>query len=297
MRGAAAALLALLAVSLGSLSADAQIRASEAATVSQTVDGTTITIEYSRPSLRGRDLQADLFGHQIPWGRAWTPGANSATTLESNRDFELDGHAVAAGRWSVWMVPSPDAWEIVLDPRDGLWHTQYPAPTDDQVRFAVTPGSSADPIASLSWSFPEVRADGTALRMQWGTLVVDLDVAVQPTAKTTFSAEEAVPYLGTWEVEQLEGPYGDAHAFSFELRLESGLMVGTWHFGASYSTEVALVAVAEQVFRFGTLMDGSVASVDEYTLLEFVVDSDGHAVTFEGRNHEDELTHRGTRRD
>jgi hypothetical protein len=297
MRRARAALLTLLGLGVAHLPASAQIRASETATIAQTIDGTTITLEYSRPSLRGRDLHDDLFGHQIPWGRAWTPGANSATSLESNKDFELHDHPVRAGRWSVWMVPTPDAWEVVLDPRDELWHTQYPEPADDQVRFEVTPHTSAEPVPTLSWSFPEVRADGAVLRMQWGSLVVDLDIAVEPTARTTFTPEEAAPYVGAWEVEQLPGPYGGAYDFTFELRLEGGHLVGTWHWGANFSTDVALVEVAEQIFRFGSLMEGSVASVDEYSLLEFEMGADGRAISFGGRNHEDELTHRGTRRD
>jgi hypothetical protein len=296
MRGRHAVLLALAAATLGAAPATAQIMASEAATVSQTVDGTTITLEFARPSLRGRDLHDELLGHQIRWGRAWTPGANSATTLETNNDFELDGHAVGAGRWSVWMVPSPDQWEVVLDPRDELWHTQHPERADDQVRFFVTPGSSPESVASLSWSFPEVRADGAGLRMQWGTLVVDLDVAVEPTVKVTFTAEEAASYVGSWDVEQLPGQYGGAHSFTFDLRLESGHLVGTWEFGSSYSTELAFVEAAEQVFRFGTLMNGEVASVEASSFLEFVLGDDGRAVSFEGRNQDDELTHRGARR-
>lgn len=296
MRGAIAALVALAAAAVGPAPATAQIVASESATVSQTIDGTTITLEYARPSLRGRDLRDDLFGHLIPWDRAWTPGANNATTLESNKNLTFDGHPVPAGRWSVWMVPSPDSWEVVLDPRDELWHTQHPEQADDQVRFFVSPRSSAESVASLSWSFPAVRTDGATLRMQWGTLVVDLDVMVEPTVKTTFTADEAAPYVGAWDVEQLPGQRGTAHAFTFDLRLGEGLLVGRWEFGSSYGTEVAFVEAAEQVFQFASVMNGAVASVDPWSFLEFVLDADGRAVSFEARNHEDELTHRGTRR-
>ncbi len=57
---------------------DAQIRASERSTVSQTVDGTVITIDYSRPQLRGR---TDRWGGEVPWGKKWTPGGNWATNI------------------------------------------------------------------------------------------------------------------------------------------------------------------------------------------------------------------------
>ena len=71
----------------------AQIRASELGTMTQTIDGTKITVEYSRPRSRGRD---PLFGTKaVRWGETWTPGANWATTLELNKNVKIDGKPVA----------------------------------------------------------------------------------------------------------------------------------------------------------------------------------------------------------
>ena len=56
-----------------------QIRASELGSVSQVIDGTRISIEYSRPRARGRQ---NVFGGEVKWQEVWTPGANYATTLE-----------------------------------------------------------------------------------------------------------------------------------------------------------------------------------------------------------------------
>ena len=69
----------------------AQIRASELATVSQVIDGTRISIEYSRPRARGRQ---NVFGGEVKWQEVWTPGANFATTLELSKGLKIDGHAV-----------------------------------------------------------------------------------------------------------------------------------------------------------------------------------------------------------
>ena len=96
-------------------------RLSEEASVSQTVDGTRISVEYFRPRARGRD---PLFGKVVHWNETWTPGANWATTLEVNKDIKLDGHALAKGRYSVWMVPRQAGnWTLVLDPQHRRWHT------------------------------------------------------------------------------------------------------------------------------------------------------------------------------
>ena len=70
--------------------AAAQVRLSERGRVSQTVSGTTITVDYARPGARGRDI----FGGVVHWGEVWTPGANWGTTLEVDRAIKLNGHDV-----------------------------------------------------------------------------------------------------------------------------------------------------------------------------------------------------------
>jgi len=117
--------LAVLAVSLGAAPAvSAQIRASEPALVAQTIDGTKLTVEYSRPRARTRD---SLFGRVVTWGEVWTPGANMATTLEVSKDVKVNGVALAKGKYSVWLVVRASGpWTAVFDPRSKLFHTQHP---------------------------------------------------------------------------------------------------------------------------------------------------------------------------
>ena len=73
---------------------DAQVMPSERGTVSQTVDGTTITIEYSRPVARGRTPFPDV----VRYGRPWTPGANWATTIEVDKPIHLNGNELPKGK-------------------------------------------------------------------------------------------------------------------------------------------------------------------------------------------------------
>ena len=115
-----------------------QVKLSEKATVSQTVNGTTISLEYYRPVARGRDT---LFGKVVRWNETWTPGANWATTFDVDRDIRLHGHAVPRGKYSVWLIPARDsAWTFILNRNARLFHTRRPRGTDDDVvRFTVTP--------------------------------------------------------------------------------------------------------------------------------------------------------------
>jgi hypothetical protein len=177
---------------------DAQIRASERSMIAQTVDGTTITVDYSRPRARSR---ADLFGGVVHWGEVWTPGANWATTFEFSSDVTLNGHAVAAGKYSVWLeVMETGPWTMILDPESRRFHLGRPAPSDEQVRFPVEPTTTDDFVEVLTWEFPAVSATGTTLQLVWGTTAVAFEVDVPPSRVYTVSAEDATPYVGRYRL-------------------------------------------------------------------------------------------------
>jgi hypothetical protein len=163
----------LLLLGLPSVS-HAQLKLSEQASVKQVLNGTTITIEYYRPAARGRDT---LFGKIVHWGETWTPGANWATTLETDRDIHLSGHLVPKGKYSVWMITSKDsAWTFFLHKNPRLFHTRRPRGTDDDVtRFHVMP-QNGPYMETLLWYFPTIQRDEGVLRMHWGTTMIDLRV-------------------------------------------------------------------------------------------------------------------------
>ena len=101
--GHASGAIVSLALAFPLAHAGAQM-ASEKGSVTQTVDATTITIEYSRPVARGRNPFPDV----VRWGRMWTPGANWATTFEVDKNVHLNGVDVPKGKYSVWMIPGAD---------------------------------------------------------------------------------------------------------------------------------------------------------------------------------------------
>lgn len=174
----------------------AQVRASERATVSQQVDGTIISVDFSRPRARGREL----FGGIVPWGEVWTPGADWATNIEFSRDVTVNGHAVRAGKYSIWMVPRPDEWEVHFNVNPYLFHNQAPDPASSFVSFSVTP-ETASYVEPLSWYFPDFAPDGTTLRMHWGAQFVTLDIQTEPsTHANPLTESEAAPYLGRFDV-------------------------------------------------------------------------------------------------
>ena len=148
---------------------------SQHGTVTQRIHGTEITISYNRPVARGRDL----FGSLVAWNRIWHPGADSSTTLSFSRSVTIDGHALAAGRYTLWTIPQepPQPWTVIFSRGVNNWHTQYPGEAQDALRLSVTPEAGAH-METLAYYFPMVDADSAILRLHWGTVVVPMKIKV-----------------------------------------------------------------------------------------------------------------------
>lgn len=215
-------LLFTLAVLTLPHAAGAQIRASEVGTVSQIIDGTKITIAYSRPRARGRKV---LFGTRIvSWNEVWTPGANSSTTLDVNKNIKLNGHPVRAGKYSVWLVVHRYGdWTMVLDTNTLRFHTNKPDTNAAAVRFPVhvQPAPFTD---VLTWSFPGLRSNGGALALRWGPKKVVVNIAVEPSLNPSTPIAEAQAYVGRYSFLQPGGtkPRG------FAIMLDTDTLKAAW---------------------------------------------------------------------
>jgi hypothetical protein len=279
---------------LGATDLHAQIRASEFATFSQTIDGTKISMTYSRPRGRGRD---PLFGNPraVHWGEVWTPGANYATTFEVNRPVKLDGHAVKAGTYSVWMVVRESgAWTMVLDPKVRIYHMNPPDSNATQIRFPVQT-KDAPYLDVLTWSMPELRANGGTLTMQWGKTRVDMNVDVEPSYALTMPKSDADPYLGTWEYAEIDsGKAGPTQRFVIDYENET--LKGRWHSDSSYFRHFALVKISPDWFAPGVYdRNGQIYEVYKPELVLEFTRENGRAASFVARDDQDQIVMRGKR--
>jgi hypothetical protein len=188
----------LLAASLAPR-AGAQVRASERGSVSQTSDGTVITVDYGRAQARGRD---SLFGKVITRDEVWTPGANAATTFQVSRDVTVGGKPLPAGKYSLWLVSDPASeWVLYFHKDATLWHTAHPRPADMALAVPVPHTTTGEHVEVLTFDFPRVTPMHVELRLRWGTTTVPLDIGITPSApKIALTAEQMAPYLGTYAV-------------------------------------------------------------------------------------------------
>lgn len=172
-------------------------RFSQHGNVSQTITGVTIEVDYDRPTARGREL----FGGVVHWGEFWTPGANWATTIESDGDFRVNGHSLEAGKYSVWMIPQPEEWTVVISADDSVFHTQRPASDLEVARFTVEPQEADNYLDALSFYFPSVGPHYATLMFQWGSTAVALELEVDSYPQITLSSAERAVYVGEYRVD------------------------------------------------------------------------------------------------
>ena len=154
--------------------AQQRIRRSQEAFVRQKIADTWVEIHYRRPDARGRAL----FGALVPWGREWTPGADTATAITISTDVQIEGQTLPRGSYSIWMIPdSTRPWTVIFSKATPVFHVPYP-PSQDQLRVQVTP-SQGPPMESLLFYFPNVDGADATLVMHWGTTGIPLRLHIE----------------------------------------------------------------------------------------------------------------------
>jgi hypothetical protein len=136
-----------------------------------TLPSATITVDYSAPSVRGRNI----FGALVPYGEVWRTGANAATTLKTSGDLMIGDLKVPAGTYTLYSLPTADGWKLIVNKQTGQWGTVYDK-TQDLGRVAMSTGSNSMPVETMVIDFEKTMGDATELHVKWAG--VDASVTV-----------------------------------------------------------------------------------------------------------------------
>lgn len=136
-----------------------------------TIDGAHISIEYGRPSLKGRAENLVM-----PPGQPWRTGADEATTIKTDKALKFGALAVPAGTYTLYTVPGTSAWQLVVSKRTGQWGIPYPE-GQDVGRAPMTVARTAAPVEQLTIAIDDTPAGGT-LRVEWGSTSARIAFAV-----------------------------------------------------------------------------------------------------------------------
>lgn len=133
---------------------------SPAASVSQEIGTSRVTVEYHRPAVRGRAI----WGALVPYGETWRLGANEATTIALSHAAKVAGRDVPAGTYALFAVPGKERWTLVLNRKAQQWGSYFTDPKDDLLRFEVTPS----PALFTEWmTFSLEAVEPGTVRVAW----------------------------------------------------------------------------------------------------------------------------------
>lgn len=163
--------LTLIAGLITSFNASAQQdkskRPSPPAKVSQTLSsGAEVSIDYSRPSVKGRSMT-----QLTPAGKVWRTGANEATVFETSKDLKIEGKTLPAGKYSVYSIPGEKEWTIIFNKAWNQWGTVY-KDTEDALRVNVKPGKAASFTEMMTFNIDK----GGKVSLAWADTQVEFKV-------------------------------------------------------------------------------------------------------------------------
>jgi hypothetical protein len=140
-------------------------------TVRARVGDGDVSIDYSRPQKRGREI----FGNVVPWNTVWRTGANAATQLSTAGDLVIGGATVPAGKYTLWTLPSPTGWKVIINKQTGQWGTMYDV-QQDVARVDARVETRAAPVEQLVIAFEPATAP-TTMTITWDKTRVSVPVA------------------------------------------------------------------------------------------------------------------------
>jgi len=185
-------------------------QASPSATVSQTIGITDISITYHRPAVRGRTVWGDVAADKVaalikansvapgaegegtvdgapgggkdfpmaPNGHVWRAGANEATKFTVSDDVLVNGQKLAAGAYSIHIIPGKDEFTIIFNKTADQWGSFRYDAKQDALRVKVKPLWKSDSQEQLSYDIPALTANSAQVILRWEKAAVPFTVEV-----------------------------------------------------------------------------------------------------------------------
>jgi Protein of unknown function (DUF2911) len=140
-------------------------------------DGKTIKVDYSSPRAKGRKI----FGAAsekalVPFGEVWRTGANEATTFVTGANVTVGGKSVPAGSYTIFTVPNPDQWTLIINKKTGEWGIPYKYEADELARVDMRVSKTTAPVENFTIAFDHAGGKCT-LHMEWENVTASVDIA------------------------------------------------------------------------------------------------------------------------
>lgn len=182
-------LMTILASASLMIGAQAQIvtpQPSPSGSITSRVGLTDITVDYSRPKMKGRKIFGAGEGHLIPFGQIWRTGANAGTVISFKDEISFGGKKVAAGEYLIFTKPGASNWDVMLysDIKLGGNVAGYDA-ANEVVKVSVPSTKLTETVETFTVNIANISEDNTSAHLQivWENTAVNVPIVVDFDAK------------------------------------------------------------------------------------------------------------------
>ena len=149
---------------------------SPARDTSLTINGKTISISYSAPSMRGRTI----FGPngivaKDPTAPVWRAGADNATSIHTDADLMIGSLSVPKGDYTLFVLPEPGKWQLIVNKQTGQWGTEYNQ-SQDLARIPMKVSQRSAGLEMFTISFDKTSGNSATLKLEWENTIASVDV-------------------------------------------------------------------------------------------------------------------------
>lgn len=164
----ATALLTVFLASSSFAQKDKSERKSPPATATAEIGKAVVTIEYSQPAVKEREI----FGGLVKYGKVWRTGANEATTFETTKSLMIGDKKLAPGKYSLFTIPGEKEWTIIFNSEAEQWGA-YKHNADKDVLTTKVKSASHDHTEKMTISIDKTSG---RIHLDWAKTRVTFTV-------------------------------------------------------------------------------------------------------------------------
>ncbi|WP_298119142.1 DUF2911 domain-containing protein [Flavobacterium sp.] len=190
----------LLAIAIANFAVEAQVKTpqpSPKSVLNQVVGLTDVTLDYSRPSAKGRVV----FGDLVPFGKLWRTGANANSTVSFSEDVVINGTTVKKGKYAIFTLPKADIWEVIFYTTTDNWGLPENYDVNKvAVSLNVDPVMLNNHVETFTMAINNITNDSATLDISWEKTMVSVkfEVPTQKAAMASIAKVLAGPTAGDY---------------------------------------------------------------------------------------------------
>jgi Protein of unknown function (DUF2911) len=180
-------LICIMAISITSQAQIAIPALSPRSNVWQEIGLANASINYGRPSLKGRKM---IGFDSIPFGKVWRFGANMVTTLDLSDEMLIEGKPLAKGKYAMVAIPGAAEWTIIINRNGGQWGVYEYNETKDVLRFNVKAEKSGESVETVSFTFEDIKPTSASVVFRWENTKIKFSPVHESDAKVMAQIKE-----------------------------------------------------------------------------------------------------------